>query len=286
MGARIRRPSWSSPRSITRIWSPARHVFKTHSTVGLSLRGEAASLAGDGGSDLAGEAGRLRLAPCGVSRGAPFAEHASVDLLVDGVTRACGFFEPAYVEYRNVAPLVTNELATLQRAGRARDTDAPHAKHVGQEFVRDVKLVGVGAISGHQQPSCQPGFDQVIPRAGRRLHQLCEEDVEIAIQCVPDRGMALDQAHEVRSVDAPGVTRALDQRPQRRHMNAEQQWHAEHAFVSNEANLELRAIDTWRDQRDETVDGEVDVMNAITRFTQGLGQPEIDRWRITEQPRS
>src|ERR1700754_88432 len=121
MGARIRRPSGSSPRSITRIWGPVRHVFRTHSTVGLSLRGEVASLTGDGADDLTGESRRSRFAPHELPGSSAFAEDSPVDFLVDGVARAGGELETVDIENRDVATAVADEFSPLQRAGRTGD---------------------------------------------------------------------------------------------------------------------------------------------------------------------
>jgi hypothetical protein len=38
----------------------------------------------------------------------------------------------------------------LKRAGSLIDSLAPHAQHVGQELLRELKLVGSHAVTGHQ----------------------------------------------------------------------------------------------------------------------------------------
>src|SRR5689334_16036968 len=116
MGARIRRLTGSSPRSITRIWSAVRHVFRTHGAVGLHLPDEVGSLAGDRGDDPAGEKPGARIDPgCRYRR---LLENARIDLLVERVTGAGRALETAHIEDGEVAPAVPNELAPLQRARR------------------------------------------------------------------------------------------------------------------------------------------------------------------------
>jgi len=43
----------------------------------------------------------------------------------------------------------------MQGLGGSRDADAAHTKHVGEEFVRHMEIVGVGTVPVHQQPARQ-----------------------------------------------------------------------------------------------------------------------------------
>jgi hypothetical protein len=60
----------------------------------------------------------------------------------------------------------------------------------------------------------------------------------------------------------------LHERAQRRHIDAEQQRHTQHPFVPDQADLESLAVGSGRDQRDEAVDGKIDVANAFAGHVQ------------------
>src|SRR6266576_1434090 len=99
--------------------------------------------------------------------------YARIRKLIEGPVIRCSIrlvaaagsgLEPAPVENGDVAAAVTDQFALLQRARRLGDTDAADAQHEGQEFLRDVKVVRVRAILGHQQPTSKPRLDHVEAR--------------------------------------------------------------------------------------------------------------------------
>ena len=143
-------------------------------------------------------------------------DNARVDLLVDGVAGTCRALQAANIQNRQVATAVADEIATLQCARRAGHSDATHAEHVRQKLVRDVELAGMRAIACHQQPASQTRFHQMKSCAGRRLHELCKEDIQVAIEGGARGRIAFDLACERGGVDAPRVAGALHQRAQRR----------------------------------------------------------------------
>src|SRR5207253_9642258 len=77
--------------------------------------------------------------------------------------------ESTPVQNGDIAAAVMDQVAPLQGARRLGDADSADAKHEGQVFLRDLEVVRVGAILGHQQPARQPRFDHVEARTGRRL---------------------------------------------------------------------------------------------------------------------
>ena len=46
--------------------------------------------------------------------------------------------------------MVLNQAIALQGTGMRRHTDTAHAKHVGEELMRDVKAVWLGAVLARQ----------------------------------------------------------------------------------------------------------------------------------------
>jgi hypothetical protein len=71
------------------------------------------------------------------------------------------------------------------------------------------------AVTCHQQPAGEATFHQVKAGAGRRLHELGEEHVEVAEKRFLQRGIERHFLQEHGRLDAPGVPGALHDGAQR-----------------------------------------------------------------------
>src|ERR1700719_1036860 len=101
---------------------------------------------------------------------------------IGGVAAAGGRLETAAVQYLDVAAMIFYESVMLQHAGGGGDADAAGAEHVGEEFVGDVKTVGVSSILRHEQPTRQARLDLMKAQTGRGRRQLHHHHVYVAIE--------------------------------------------------------------------------------------------------------
>jgi len=98
------------------------------------------------------------------------------------ITPTGGCFEAPAVENRHVAPAVSNQSAPLQRSRRPRDADTSHAQHQCEQFVRDMKRVGLRSITGHEEPPRKASLEQVEASACCHLGKLNHQHQQVAIQ--------------------------------------------------------------------------------------------------------
>src|SRR5690349_16217501 len=120
-------------------------------------------------------------------------------------------------------------------------------------------------------------------RARSRLHELCEEHIQIALERGSYRRVCLDRSEDMCGIDAPCLARALDPCTKRRHLDPEQQRRAEHAFVTDEGNFELGARGAGSHQRNEAVDRKVDVAHAIARLMERRRKLQVDLGAVTDE---
>ena len=142
--------------------------------------------------------------------------------------------------------------------------------------MRDVELVGVRPVAGHEQPAGEPGLEHVEACAGRRLGQLAHHHVDVSIQYALQRDAGLQLAAERLRIHAPGRAGALHQGKHRRIAYAERQGAAQHSLVADQADLEPVMSADRRDQRYETVGREVNVTDARARLVKYVGQDQVD----------
>jgi hypothetical protein len=83
-------------------------------------------------------------------------------------------------------------------------------------------------------------------------------------------------ATEVGSVHSQRRSRTLYHCTHRRDIYAEREWNPEHSFVPDHADLERGRIVDRHDQRDETRDGEKDLVEALVRRVKHVGERELD----------
>ena len=82
------------------------------------------------------------------------------------VTLAGHRFQACAVQDLDLAARIADHLRLLHGAGGDGDGAALHAQHVGQQFVGQVEVVGVGPVVGHQQPARKPRLHFMETGAG------------------------------------------------------------------------------------------------------------------------
>jgi hypothetical protein len=66
-----------------------------------------------------------------------------VRLDVRVITTAGGCLEPAAVQHREFASVIVDQAAALKFTRSAGNADAPHAEHIGEKGVGDMKAIRV-----------------------------------------------------------------------------------------------------------------------------------------------
>lgn len=218
----------------------------------------------------------------------PFPVQASVQQLgvslpVGRVAAAGRGFQAGAVQHRHIAAVVFDEAAALQGIGGSRDADPAHAQHIGQEFVRHVEVVGMRAVLAHQQPAGQALGGLVKAQAGGRSGLLRHQHIEVTVHAALQRQAARQLEPEGRCADSPGSPGPLHHRMQRRGDDAQRELRAQHAFAAHHADFHPGAAFDQGHQRDEAVDGEVDVARGFARLAEHLGQHEFYRLADSQQ---
>jgi hypothetical protein len=91
------------------------------------------------------------------------------------VAAAGGGFQTAAIQDLEMTAAVGNKIAFLQFAGRLIYTFASHRQHVGQEFLRQLKLIAAHPVVCHQQPACKPRFHRMKLVTDSRLRDLSQK---------------------------------------------------------------------------------------------------------------
>jgi hypothetical protein len=65
--------------------------------------------------------------------------------------------EARSIQNQKVSTRITDQVLLLKYAGSLVYALASHAQHVGQEFLRKLKLIGAHPVTSHQQPPGKPG---------------------------------------------------------------------------------------------------------------------------------
>ncbi len=166
------------------------------------------------------------------------------------VTWAGDSFESRSIEYGQFAATVANEALCLESSRRFGDACAPHAEHVGEEFVRQSVCMAVRAILTHQKPSCQTCVKQVKPVARCGLRQLGRQDVQVPIECLAEYRIFVDCSPKPLRSHAQALAFTLDQSKQWGGLHVEEQRNAEHSFIAHHADFDTFGGARRRDQRD------------------------------------
>src|SRR2546422_394668 len=89
----------------------------------------------------------------------------AVFLFDDSIALASDCFQARALEDFKRASAVTDQIQLLKRAGGPVYALAPHAEHVGQELLSELKLVGPHSVMSHQQPPSEAGVYRMEPVA-------------------------------------------------------------------------------------------------------------------------
>ena len=211
------------------------------------------------------------------------AEDPIIGLLIRLVTLARRALESAPVEHCDLAALVMNEVAPLQRARRLGHANPADAKHLGQKLLRDMKRRSVSAILKHQQPARQSRLDHVEARAGGRLLELAQMDEDITVDFAPQRPALFELTAEELAVQSQRGPGAPHRCAHRRSVHPERKRNPEHAFAADERDFERGGIVHPHAERDEAADGEVDVGEALHRNMENLAEGKLDLFTTVEQ---
>src|SRR2546429_418981 len=92
--------------------------------------------------------------------------------LYDSVTLAGDCLQARLVENLNAPAAVVNQPVFLKNAGGFIDPLAPHAEHVGDEILRQTKLIHPQTVAGHQEPAGEARVHLVEAVADSRLGDL------------------------------------------------------------------------------------------------------------------
>lgn len=174
--------------------------------------------------------------------------------------------------------------ALTQCAGRSRDTDTPHAQHVAEQLVREVELIGVCTIRGHQQPTRQACFHEMEAGACRCQGKATHRDVEVAVQRCPQWRVALEFATERLDGDPPRLARPLHQTLQWGYIDAEYQGNSEHAFVADEIQCQAPAPGDRCKQGNKATRRKIGVTDTLAPFAQDIGEDEPDLLATRKHP--
>ena len=129
--------------------------------------------------------------------------------------------------------------------------------------MRKMKLIGMGAIPGQQQPTSEARLNYVVTRTGRRLRELAHQHVDIAIQSLSQRRALFPVTAENVALILKRGARTLHQGVLRGNIHAENQGSSQHAFVTHDPDFQPCAVVESSHQRNETIRREVNVANPL-----------------------
>ena len=90
------------------------------------------------------------------------------------VAAAGGFFETRAVDHGDHASTLPDEPGILKGPGDQTDRGTLDAQHLAQEFMREGKIVALGAVERGEDPPAAAGFDGMNCIAGNCLEGLRE----------------------------------------------------------------------------------------------------------------
>src|SRR5690348_5405775 len=127
------------------------------------------------------------------------AEQPLPGIAIGAIAKArCGL-ESAAVRDMNPSACVADQPSSLQRSRSLGDTDPAHTKHAGEERMGDAEGVFIGAIVRHQQPACQPLFNDMRSDAAGGLRELRQQHEGIATEKPDRKSTRLNSSHPSNS---------------------------------------------------------------------------------------
>ena len=108
------------------------------------------------------------------------------------------------------------------------------------------------------------------------LCELDQRDIHIPVELPAQCRTVLELAQEWCGLQPPSAPRALHQPLEPCDVRTEHQGNPQHAFVADKAQLERRIPDFRRNERDEAVDGEENVLNGLARLAKNGPNRELN----------
>src|SRR5579871_241668 len=195
---------------------------------------------------------------------------------LDGIAGARGGFEALAVEDMDLAAAIADELPALQVRRGHRDTAPAYTEHIGEKLMREVEMIGMRAVVRHQQPASQTWRELVKAHARRGSRQLRHQQIQVAAHDIRHLGWATQLAAQIGGGDSQCRSVTLNDCPDRRLVDAENDGRAQHAFAADESYLErLMVIENAR-PRDESLNWKIGVRDAPVRLAEHLSENQLD----------
>src|SRR6266511_4155015 len=195
-----------------------------------------------------------------------------VDLAGHAVALARRALEALPVDDRDPTPGERDETGLLQDPGGHGHRCPPDPEHLGEEFVRHRELVGSHTIVGQQQPARATLLDGVEAVTGHLLRHLAEERERVTLDERRQGTLPVQLFAERGGFHADDVTGDLDGRDLAgvHHRASPRDRQADHTLVADRGDLDAGALVHAGEDRDDGVDGEMDLVDAVTRLTERL----------------
>ena len=110
--------------------------------------------------------------------------------MIDAVALASIRLEAVAINNRELAVVIANQAGALELSGDSGDPGTAHAKHGGEEFLRERHRIRLNAVESHEQPPRAPLLDRMEPIASRGLRGEVKKRFDEA-QRNPANGLAL-----------------------------------------------------------------------------------------------
>ncbi|MNI44024.1 hypothetical protein D3C73_983750 [compost metagenome] len=132
---------------------------------------------------------------------------------------------------------VTDQAGFLQMPRRLGHAFAPHAQHIGDQFLRHDDFVGPQAVQAKQQPAAQLLVQRVVPIAHGGLGHLRQERLRVAQQQVLHGPAPVELVFQGLAFQLIGRTRALNDGAAGCGFSAHEERNADDAFIADHRDL-------------------------------------------------
>src|SRR5262245_3818243 len=207
-----------------------------------------------------------------------------IDLAADRlVAFARARLQPGPIDDLDMAAVIANKLRLLQRISDDRHGRAAHAQHLREELVGQLDVVAFEPVAGLQQPAAQAGFDGVQGIAGGGLLHLDEQHLAVVHDDVADGPALFRGLPKARGRDARARALHLHHGARVRTAGAEPGQRPDRAFVSDRRRLDRVTLLHYRQQRDDAVVGEIDLVDAFALLLEDHALFERDLLQVRRQ---
>jgi hypothetical protein len=187
-------------------------------------------------------------------------------------------------EHRDRAPAVPDQPVGLQPADRRVDACCRHAEHVGDQLLGHLERTGRQPVHAEKQPAAQLLLQRMMPVAYRRLRHLRDQRLGVAQQEQLERAAAIELAPDHHGRNAVGMARVLHHRAAGGRFAAHERRDADHPFVSGKRELRRGSVARHREQRNDAIGREIDVVEALAGFVHGASQRQRNPFQAGREP--